>query len=46
LNSRLLIADDGDATPYPVSGSEAFRFVRYSRIASRDSQAAFRSPGA
>jgi hypothetical protein len=23
----LLIADDGDATPHPNEGSEAFRFV-------------------
>ena len=41
-----LIADDGDATPYPcIPGSEAFRFVCFSCIASRDSQCSTAYPG-
>jgi hypothetical protein len=44
--SVLTVADDGDAKPELDSGSEALRFVCFSCIASRVSQALLHSPGA
>jgi len=44
--SVLTVADDGDAKPELDSSSEALRFVCFSCIASRVSQALLPSPGA